>query len=389
VTGYFTNDATGATYVPLDPARLLDTRVDKGLEDPFKTGVVQSFQVTGPGSPVPSTATAVTGNLTITGQTSAGYVSLGPTMSSSPSTSTLNAPRGDNRANGVTVKLSGSGSLSAVWKGSTGSTTHLVFDVTGYFTNDATGATYHPLDPARLLDTRVDKGLEDPFKTGVVQSFTVAGQGGVPSSGVTAVTGNLTITGQTSAGYVSLGPTMTSKPSTSTLNAPRGDNRANGVTVKLSGSGSLSAVWKGSAGSTTHLVFDVTGYFTNDATGATYVPLDPARLLDTRSGNGLSGVYKSGTVRPFATAGRGTIPVDATAVTGNLTITRQSSAGYVSLGPTMTSKPSTSTLNAPRGDNRANGVTVKLSGTGKLAAVWKGSSGSSAHLVFDVTGYYR
>ncbi|MDH5244561.1 MAG: hypothetical protein OEX05_11560, partial [Chloroflexota bacterium] len=44
--------AKGATYVPLDPARLLDTRVDKGLEDPFKTGVVQSFQVTGPGSPV-------------------------------------------------------------------------------------------------------------------------------------------------------------------------------------------------------------------------------------------------------------------------------------------------------------------------------------------------
>ncbi|MDH4142661.1 MAG: trypsin-like peptidase domain-containing protein, partial [Chloroflexota bacterium] len=37
--------STGATYVPLDPARLLDTRVDKGLEDPFKTGVVQSFQV--------------------------------------------------------------------------------------------------------------------------------------------------------------------------------------------------------------------------------------------------------------------------------------------------------------------------------------------------------
>jgi len=33
------------------------------------------------------------------------------------------------------------------------------------------------------------------------------------------------------------------------------------VTVKLSGSGSLSAVWKGSAGSTTHLVFDVTGYY--------------------------------------------------------------------------------------------------------------------------------
>ncbi|HEY5434245.1 MAG TPA: hypothetical protein VIK13_03360, partial [Candidatus Limnocylindrales bacterium] len=37
----------------------------------------------------------------------------------------------------------------------------------------------------------------------------------------------------------------------------------------------------------------------------TYVPLAPARLLDTRSGTGLSGPFKSGTARTFQVTGRG------------------------------------------------------------------------------------
>ena len=89
----------------------------------------------------------------------------------------------------------------------------------------------------------------------------MTGQGGVPSNAV-AVTGNLTVTGQTSAGFVSLTPTPTNNPTTSTLNFPLGDNRANGVTVALSGTGGLSATFVGSSGgATTDLLFDVTGYF--------------------------------------------------------------------------------------------------------------------------------
>ena len=55
----------------------------------------------------------------------------------------------------------------------------------------------------------------------------------------------------------------------------------------------------------------------------------------------------------------------------------------------MNSSPTTSTLNAPKGDTRANGVTIRLSSAGKLAAVWTGAPGSTTHLVFDVTGYFR
>ncbi len=62
---------------------------------------------------------------------------------------------------------------------------------------------------------------------------------GVPA-GAIAVTGNLTVTGQTSGGYLFIGPVATDNPGSSTLNFPVGDDRANAVTVALSGTGTLS-----------------------------------------------------------------------------------------------------------------------------------------------------
>jgi hypothetical protein len=124
--------------------------------------------------------------------------------------------------------------------------------------------------------------------------------------------------------------------------------------------------------------------------GATYVSLTPARLLDTRVGNGLSGTFSSGVARTFTVTGRGGVPAGAVAVTGNLTVTGQTSPGFVALTPTPVNTPTTSTLNFPLGDNRANGVTVALSGTGTLSATYVGEGGPTAttELVFDVTGYF-
>jgi hypothetical protein len=123
-------------------------------------------------------------------------------------------------------------------------------------------ATFVPLAPARLLDTRVANGLAGTFSANTPRTFQVSGRGGVPADAV-AVTGNLTVTGQTAAGFVFLGPTPTASPTSSTLNFPLADTRANGLTVALSPSGTLSAVYGAPAGKTTHLVFDVTGYFTD------------------------------------------------------------------------------------------------------------------------------
>jgi hypothetical protein len=51
-------------------------------------------------------------------------------------------------------------------------------------------------------------------------------------------------------------------PTSSTLNFPMNDDRANAVTVALSGSGQLSVTYAApTAGPTAHAIFDVTGYF--------------------------------------------------------------------------------------------------------------------------------
>ena len=107
------------------------------LPTKLHSSVPQSFQVTAfNGDGIPAGATAITGNLTVTGQTAAGYVAITTTSQANPSTSTINFPVGDNRANGLTTPLGAGGKLWAVYKGSTSTaTTQLVFDVTGYFSS--------------------------------------------------------------------------------------------------------------------------------------------------------------------------------------------------------------------------------------------------------------
>jgi hypothetical protein len=349
--------------------------------------VPRTVQVAGRGG-IPADAVAVTGNLTVTGQTAAGYVSLTPTATATPATSTLNFPAGDNRANNVTIRLGPGGSLAAVYRAPAGAATQLLLDVTGYFTTAADGLAYRSLGPVRVLDTRVGTGLSGAFATNVPRTVQVAGRAGIPASAL-AITGNLTVTGQTRAGYVSLTPAPTTTPATSTINFPAGDNRANGVVVPLGPGGTLAAVYKAGASGTTHLILDVTGYFAADPAGARWVPLEPARVLDTRTGTGLAGAFTANVARTLGVAGVAGVAPGAVAITANLTVTEQTAAGYASVTVVPTTTPATSTLNFPLGDNRANGLVAPLSGTGTISLVYKAGTGRTAHLLLDVTGYFR
>jgi hypothetical protein len=378
-----------ATYVALTPARILDTRDHTGGLGIFSSHVAQSFGVIGHGG-VASGAIAVTGNLTVTQQTSAGFLYIGPVALNDPTSSTLNFPVGDDRANAVTVALGSGGTLSVTYAAPTlGPTAQVIFDVTGYFTPDTSGATYHALTPTRLLDTRSNSGLSGPFGSHVARTFQVSGYGGVPS-GAIAVTGNLTVTQQTSAGYLFIGPVATNNPTSSTLNFPVGDDRANAVTVALGTGGTLSVTYAAATlGPTAQVIFDVTGYFTPDTSGASYVPLPPTRLLDTRYNSGLGGASASHVARTFQVSGYGSVPPTASAVTGNLTVTGQTSAGFLSIGPVAQNNPTSSTLNFPLGDDRANAVTVALGTGGTLSVTYAAPTlGPTAQVIFDVTGYF-
>ncbi|MES2210138.1 MAG: hypothetical protein V4515_08135 [Chloroflexota bacterium] len=386
VTGSFRVwDGAGTRYTPVTPTRVLDSRFGTGLMGAFPNGTPRTFQVTGLAG-IPDDAVAVTGNLTIVGQTSGGYVSLTPTPTANATTSAINAPRGDVRANGVTVPLGATGSLSAVFRGSSGSVAHLIFDVTGYFAPSTSGTTYVPVDPSRLLDTRFGNGLSGAFVNATARTLVVAGNAGVPGNAL-AITGNVTVTNQTSGGWITITPTADDNPPTSTLNFPGGDTRANNFTLPLGPDGNISAVFRGSAGATADLIIDVTGYFLEGSAGAEYVPIDPVRALDTRFSTGLSGAFVANGSRSFAVSAMSGLPSTAVGVTGNVTIVGPSSSGWVTVAPLPNDNPSTSTINFPAGDTRANGVDMRLE-SGGLSAVFRPNAGATVHLIFDVTGYF-
>ncbi|HTE65909.1 MAG TPA: hypothetical protein VK736_06585, partial [Candidatus Binatia bacterium] len=379
---------TETTFVAISPVRVLDSRFGNGLSGAFAAGVPRSWQVAGVAG-LPADAVAVTGNVTVTAQTGAGWVTVSPTPSTNASPSTVNFPVGDTRPNNVTIALGPGGSLSAVYASAPGRTSQLVFDVTGYFVASNAGATYRPLAPVRSLDTRFGNGLTGTFATAVPRTWQVAGRDGIPA-GAVAVTGNATVTGQTSGGWVTVTPNPVAMPATSTLNFPAADTRANGLTVALGSGGTLSAVYHGSSGASTHLVFDVTGYYLADLAGTRFVPLVPGRVLDSRFITGLAGPFVSGTPRVLTVVPGSAVPSTAAAITGNLTVVNARSAGWVALTEQPTASPgSTSTLNFPAADTRANGITAPLSPAGTVALIHGGTSGTTTDLILDVTGYFH
>jgi len=83
------------------------------------------------------------------------------------------------------------------------------------------------------------------------------------------------------------------------------------------------------------------------------------------------------------------IPVGATAVTCNVTVTRTIGTGFITINPYNVGTTDSSTINWFGTDQTfANGITVKLGGDRQLTAVCSGSGSPSAHLIVDITGYF-
>jgi hypothetical protein len=111
-----------------------------------EAGTVTQLRVGGRGG-VPTNASAVALNLTITGPTGSGWATVYPCGTPRPNASNINFTSGATIANSVITKLGTNGDVCIY----TDKTTHLITDVAGYFTNNS---GYNPLNPARLLDTR-------------------------------------------------------------------------------------------------------------------------------------------------------------------------------------------------------------------------------------------
>jgi len=116
-----------------------------------------------------------------------------------------------------------------------------------------------------------------------------------------------------------------------------------------------------------------------------YVPLDPVRLLDTRTGGGAVG---PGQVRDLRVVDGVRVPVGATAVVLNVTATRATASSDVRVYPTpasATPPPTVSNLNVVPGATVANLVTVQVGAGG---AVRLRNASGSTHLLADLAGYF-
>jgi len=129
-----------------------------------------------------------------------------------------------------------------------------------------------PITPTRVLDTRSGDrvgsldvaGASDPYR------LKLTGSNGVPTSGVTAVSLNVTaVETQTNdyGGFLSVYPcasVSSTKPDVSNMNFGSGQTIANAVTVPVSTDGHICLYVYGTA----HVLVDVNGFYTSATAGA-------------------------------------------------------------------------------------------------------------------------
>lgn len=394
----------GSRFHPLPPARILDTRTGNGAPAAgVLTGATLDVQVTGRGGVPGSGVEAVVLNLTVTEAWSGGYMTAWPTGESRPLASNLNFGTKQTVANLVTVKVGAAGKVS-LYNG--GGPTYAIADVAGWYGSSASpaGSRFHPVAPTRLLDTRAGNGAPVAKVTPATPlNLQVAGRGGLPSTGVSAVVLNVTVTEPSTGGYLTAWPTGDSRPLASNLNFSPNQTVPNLVTVKVGAGGKVS-LYQSGAGA--HLVADVAGWFGPDgeSSGARYHPVAPARILDTRLplltfppgmlGPGVPvpppqypNLVAPGVAVQLQVAGQGGVPLaGASAVILNVTAVDPAAGGYLTVWPAGDGMPDASNLNFVRSGTVPNLVVAKLGADGKVG-LFNGSAGS-VHLVADVAGWY-
>jgi hypothetical protein len=250
VNGYVSPSAR-QVFVPVPPKRLFDSR---SSGQPLAPGRVLRVAVAGGASPAPAGAVAVAVNLTGVLPDQTGWIRAFPCDVPEPSVSSLNPRIGRARANSAIVPIAADGTICLT----SNVASHLIVDITGWFGANG-GQEFVPINALRLADTRqthptLNGGAGPvPLTPGRVLRIQVAGTRGI-SAGARAATLNLVAVGATEAGFLVAVPCGGSSQ-VSNLNYTSDGAVANGVNVKLDGSGAVCVT----TSAATHVIVDITG----------------------------------------------------------------------------------------------------------------------------------
>ncbi|MDP1807844.1 MAG: hypothetical protein Q8K72_21885 [Acidimicrobiales bacterium] len=243
------------------------------------------------------------------------------------------------------------------------------------------GGRYHPLPPARILDTRDGRG---PLGPAAAIDLPVTGQGGVPLTGVSAVAMNVTVTQPSATSFLTLYPSGAARPLASNLNFTAGRTIPNLVVVKIGAGGRVTIY---NLAGTVDVIVDVAGWFSDPAGAAgdegRYTPLVPSRLLDTREGGVPLGPNGS---LELQVGGRAGVPAsDATAAVLNVVATGTTATSFLTVHPSGQPRPMASNLNFDAGDTVSNRTMVKLGAGGKVTIY---NLAGATDVVVDIAGWY-
>jgi hypothetical protein len=275
----------------------------------------------------------------------------------------------------------------------------------------ATGGGFHPLPPARILDTRSGVGIANgrvragdgslPTEPNPDMRLDeannhqtkVTGFGGVPEHGVSAVLLNVTVDQPSADSWLAVYPKLPrrsifedqswfrTEPGTSNLNFGRMQSLPNLVLARVGAGGRI--MLENYAGEL-NAIADVVGWFDTGTGGDGFTGVTPERILDTRNpGNG--GAFGPKQTRSLSVINRANVPADATAVVLNVTQIDATSFGYLTVWPSGLAQPDTSNLNGAPGRTRPNLVVAKVGAGGKVDIF---NFDGQSHVAVDVVGYF-
>lgn len=414
--------ASAGSYQAGQPTRICDTRpIQPGVvANQCNNGTSRAAAPIGPGGTLTidvcagagasCSLSAVAINVAVTGATDSSFLTVYPTGVAQPNASNLNYTPGDTVANLVEVKVGSNGTITLYnHAGSVDVVVDLEGTVAGGSTSSGSPGLYTPVPPQRICDTRVDQvgvatnqcnngGAGATLGSNGTLNVQITGQGGIPSTGVSAVVLNVAVTDTSNSGYLTAWPTDNPRPSASNVNWAAGQTVPNRVIVPVGHNGQISIYnFSGAA----DVVIDVNGWY-GDGTeppppGATFTGITPTRICDTRAdqpgvatnqcnsgGAGLPlGSGQTMTVQVTSTGG--SVPAGARGVVVNVAVTGTTAASFLTVWPSDVSQPTISDLNWASGETVPNLVVVKLSSSGQINVF---NHAGSTDVIVDVVGYY-
>lgn len=334
--------------------------------------------------PIPSTATSVTLVIEATNPSGNGTLTVMPPSGAPTAAWNLRVVDGGAAVTAV-APLDSRGRVALRQSIDTGWT----LTVVGYTvprTGPSRAGRFVPVSPARLLDTRPGSlvGWSSGMPgVGATIPVTVAGRGGVPSSGVSAVVLQVAASSTASAGWVQVGrPTMVRGAWHDVVASGAGQTRSSLVVASVDSSGRVAL----HTGMATHLVVDVVGWYTDSSAppslSGLFVPVRPAVVRDERAQSSSAGM------RTTWVSGRSSIPRCASAVLGTATVIPDLRSP-LQAGPAGMAPWAWANANGDRpGVARANTVMIPTSVVDQGPALVSIGTMDRARVVFSVSGWF-